>query len=135
MSNLIINKKKFFNFRLDFGIGCSRFKFFLLKLGLNINYGIRRFFRLSLNIIKRYKLIIFLKKWIIVRKLHYRLKQYLTFFKKVKNYKYLRFKFGLPVNGQRTHTNRKNSFRGLINFKLINFDKKKNKNYKKYKRK
>lgn len=129
LKNLNIYKKKY-NFRLDFGIGLNRFYILLIKLGLNLNFRIKRFSLLRLNIIKRYKLIIFYKKWILVNKLKYRIKQYFKFFIAIKNYKYLRFKFGLPVNGQRTHTNRKNAFKGLMRFSDKNIrksNKKKNK--------
>jgi ribosomal protein S13 len=125
--------KKKYNFRLDFGIGLNRFYLILIKLGLNFNFKLKRFLYHNINIIKRYKLIIFYKKWFVVNKLKYRIKQYFKFFTAIKNYKYLRFKYGLPVNGQRTHTNKKNSFKGLVRVSaLINRKNSKNKKFKRF---
>jgi len=132
---LLKNKKQLFNFKSDFGIGSSRFIFILLKLGLNLFYCFKKFYKYPINIIKRYKLILFYKKWLITNKLKTYLRYIFKSYKIINNYKYIRLKFGLPVNGQRTHTNRQNSIKYLMNFRLLNTQSKINRKFKARKKK
>jgi len=104
--------QKKYIFRFEYGIGLSRYNLLLFKLGLNFNVNIKKFLHYNINVMKRYKIILFYNKWVLVNKLKFKIQQYLKFSKIIYNYRYIRFKFGLPVNGQRTHTNRKNSMKG-----------------------
>jgi ribosomal protein S13 len=101
------NSQVILYFKKDFGIGFYKSRILLAKCGLNLNYNLKyRFFLKNRFYLRRINYLIFSQNWIVNERLQYRKLQYINFLKLLKNYKYLRLKYGLPLNGQRSHTNR-----------------------------
>lgn len=103
-----IFKGKKWKKKMPVGINLKTFLVFKKKDGININYSVVN----SLSTVKN-KVIENLinsriydwKKSKKVKKLGYEKKGFFAFLRRIRNYKYYRHKFKLPVNGQRTKTN------------------------------
>jgi ribosomal protein S13 len=128
------NKQSVLLLENNFGIGLYRTRFLLTLCGINYNYNltIKEYFFFRLN--KRINKYLFVKTWVINEKLRYRRRQYIVFLKSLVNfYKFIRLRFGLPIRGQRTHSNRQTVGKVSNIFKLIgNFNEKKSKRKKLY---
>ena len=127
------NSQLLFVLKKEFGIGIYKSSFLLTLCGFNINFNCKynKFLRLRLN--RRLKKIYYIKNWILTDRLKYRRKQYFIFIKLLQNYKYFRFKFGLPVRGQRTHSNKQNNYKFSISIGLMKLSANQSTNKKKYK--
>jgi ribosomal protein S13 len=105
---------------LNYGIGFYRSRLLLKYCGINMNYNlrIRRYKRWQFE--EKIKTLLKIKGWLLFAELQQRRRDYFFFIKKLFNfYKFLRLRYGLPLRGQRTHSNRQTIAR-LAKFFLYN---------------
>lgn len=100
---IIKNKRIINTLILIYGINQKTAINICLSIGINPNAKFNQLPNQKINLLKY-----FINKFIITEK-NLIEKQYNIFKKliKIKTYKGIRYTFGLPLNGQRTHTNRK----------------------------
>lgn len=105
---------------LNYGIGFYRSRLLLKYCGINLNYNlrIRRYKKWKFE--NRIKRLLKVRAWLLFDELQQRRRDYFFFIKKLYNfYKFLRLRYGLPLRGQRTHSNRQTIGR-LAKFFLYN---------------
>lgn len=99
------SKKNLYSLKKIFGLNKTSLKKIFKNLGINQNSKLK-----ELNKIQIDKLIKYIdKNYIIEQDLKKNIKENLSHLYNIKNYKGIRLLKGLPVNGQRTHTNAKTS--------------------------
>ena len=109
-SELSENKSIFFALKYIFGIGCYRSNFICKKMGFSLNLKVKNLTKDQIS-----------KLTLTIESLNYNLGndlkklRFVTLKKliNIKSYKGLRRNEGLPVRGQRTHTNSKTSKKKL----------------------
>ncbi len=85
-----------------YGIGNYRAKLMCLSLGISPNCKINA---LPTPIWNEFQMKISKNRYLVTGELRKFIKQALSKYKELGNYKALQFKYGYPIHGQRTHTN------------------------------
>src|SRR5690606_13683534 len=102
LKNKIFNKKTVSqNLKIIFGIGFNNAKIVCKNLGINENFLFSQLKKDQIN-----KILSHIEKYYlnIESNLIIKNKNVFSFLQKLKNYKYFRHKYNMPVRGQRTHT-------------------------------